>query len=99
MNPFIFIYNDFKQDFIVIKRIFTEKGFLEARIKYIEESLKSLKFNELLAFAWPLLILFAAFFFAGWFIAAKYYQGIANQAIYDAVIPTIKNAINFSVLK
>lgn len=88
MNPiftfFKFLYDDTKADLITLKRMFTEKGFVEAGCNRIGDSLKQFSFYNFLERNWMNMIILAAFFFAGWFIAAKYYEGMANQAIINA---------------
>jgi hypothetical protein len=87
MNPFFifikFIYEDLKEDILTLWKIITVKGYLQRGTDRIAEGLKMFNLYEFLTTLWPVIIIIAAFFFAGWYLAAVHYQSVCNQHIYD----------------
>ena len=104
MNPifsiFKFLWDDLKTDIITIKRIFTERDFFETRVKVIWSAIRSLTINDYLVFVFPLLLFIALGYFSGYFVAAKHYEALCNQHIYDTFYASkeVFNPINFTGL-
>ena len=86
MNPiftfFKFLYDDTKEDIMTLKKMFTDEKYLREGWDRIILALKQFNFHDFLVTSWPVIIIIVGFFFAGWFLAAKYYEHLANEAIY-----------------
>ena len=83
MNPiatlFKFLFDDLKKDVQTIKEVCGKIRRGESIID--ESSLKNFTFYEFLKQNWPLFLCCLMTFLVGWFVAAKYYQNIANTYI------------------
>jgi len=82
------IINSFKEDWKKIKAILDGKATIDPRVLKGMFSAKKLFGDG----GWMFFLLCIGFFFAGWFVAAKYYQNICNEYIFTNYIqPTIDN--------
>jgi len=75
-----FIIDDLKNDLETLKAMVQGK----AQLKFAPQTLIS-ELPQILRDNWLFFFVLALAFASGWFVAGKYYQGLANQAVIDFI--------------